>query len=60
MGLDTCSKCGVHLQEFLTGRKTFKGKPYCKTCYYEEIGKILEEHPIGGPILRPPVPEAKV
>jgi hypothetical protein len=22
--------------------------------------KILEEHPIGGPILRPPVPEAKV
>jgi hypothetical protein len=59
MGLDTCSKCGAHLQEFLTGRRMFKGEPYCKMCYYEEMGNILEEHPLGGPILRPLIPEAK-
>ena len=30
MGLDTCSKCGVHPQEFLTGRRMFKGEPLQK------------------------------
>jgi len=59
MGLDTCSKCKVPLQEFLTGRKELKGNLYCKKCYYEEIGKILEEHPLGGPILKPIAPETK-
>ncbi len=57
MGLDTCNGCGIHLQEFLTGRKTFKGKLYCKACYYEIVGEILEEHPLGGPILRPLFPK---
>ncbi len=37
----------------------FKGELYCKMCYYEEMGNILEEHPLGGPILRPLIPEAK-
>jgi len=41
----------------LTGRKTFKGKLYCKACYYEIVGRILEEHPLGGPILRPLFPK---
>jgi len=53
MGLDRCSRCEVPLQGFLTGRREIKGHLYCKKCYYEELGDILEEHPLGGPILKP-------
>ena len=52
MGLDNCSRCEVPLQGFLTGRREIKGHLYCKKCYYEELGDILEEHPLGGPILK--------
>jgi len=47
--MDTCKKCGVHIQEFITGRKKVSGELYCKHCYYEELGKVIEKHPLQGP-----------
>lgn len=49
MTLDNCKKCGVHIQEFITGRKKIDEDLYCKNCYYEELGKFIEENPIGAP-----------
>jgi len=41
-----CAYCGVLLQETITGnRKAPQGRA-CSDCYYEEIGKGIEEHPI--------------
>jgi hypothetical protein len=25
-------------------------KPVCRKCYFEELGKVVDEHPIGIPI----------
>ena len=42
----TCAYCGVLLQETITGsRKAPKGRA-CSDCYYEEIGKGIEENPV--------------
>lgn len=49
MAIDTCSKCGIPIQEFLTGRKHIDSALYCKDCFYEEFGKVIEAHPIGRP-----------
>jgi len=27
--------------------KKIDGKPTCEDCYYDELGKVIEEHPIG-------------
>jgi hypothetical protein len=41
-----CAYCGVLLQETITGnRKAPRGRA-CSDCYYEEIGKGIEDHPV--------------
>ena len=55
--VDKCSKCGVVIQEFLTGRKKIDGQVYCEDCYFDELGTIVEKHPIGGPLLKPLIPQ---
>ena len=42
-----CSKCQIPVQEFITGKKKIDGKVYCKSCYYEELGNLVEEMPMG-------------
>ncbi len=38
-------KCG---REIL-GRHRIDGVPVCKDCYYEGLGRVVEQHPIGVP-----------
>lgn len=47
MAIDKCTKCDVPIQEFITGRKKIGDKLYCKSCYYEELGELIESSPIG-------------
>jgi hypothetical protein len=49
MTVDKCTICGKEIREFLTGRKAIDGKMYCRSCYYDEVGRMVEEHPIGTP-----------
>lgn len=49
MTVDKCTVCGTEIREFLTGRKEIDGKTYCRSCYYERVGRMVEEHPIGTP-----------
>jgi formylmethanofuran dehydrogenase subunit E len=45
-----CTECGTKLHGFLTGKKKINGKPYCKECYYQHLGKVIEKYPIGAPL----------
>jgi formylmethanofuran dehydrogenase subunit E len=47
---DNCTKCGKKIHGFLTGKKKIDGKPYCKECYYQELGEVVEKYPIGSPL----------
>jgi len=47
--MERCNKCGIKIQESITGREKFDGKTHCKNCYYELAGEIFENHPIGVP-----------
>jgi hypothetical protein len=47
MAMDKCTKCNVSIQEFITGRKKIGDKLYCKSCYYEDLGDLIESSPIG-------------
>jgi hypothetical protein len=38
---------GILLQGSDDEPKRIEGNPVCRDCYYEELGKIVEEHPIG-------------
>lgn len=42
----TCVYCGVKLQEAITGNRKAPLGRACSDCYYEEIGKLIESHPI--------------
>lgn len=53
MAVDTCKECGVPIQEFITGRKKIRNEFYCKKCYYKKLGELIEERPIGSPLLVP-------
>lgn len=47
-GLETCCACNVPLQESKTGcHRCGDGKHVCSRCYYEIIGRELDDHPIG-------------
>jgi hypothetical protein len=41
-----CAYCGVLLQETITGNRKAPLGNACSDCYYEEIGKGIEEHPV--------------
>ena len=44
---DTCKKCGTQLSEFSTERKKIGDELHCNNCYCEELGKLVEQCPIG-------------
>lgn len=46
---ERCSCCKVPLQEAITGYRTFGGKTYCSDDYFEEMGRLVEQHPVGLP-----------
>jgi hypothetical protein len=54
MATDKCAKCGKELHEFTTGRKMIAGSYYCRSCYYQEAGRVFEENPIGHSAPRKP------
>ncbi len=41
-----CVKCSTPLQETLTGKRQLADGDACSDCFYEELGKLVEEHPI--------------
>lgn len=42
----SCAICGRPLQETVTGnRRTAQGYA-CSDCYFDELGKLVEEHPV--------------
>ncbi len=44
-----CAECEIVLQEAITGcRETHKGY-MCSDCYYDMMGEMAEEYPIGIP-----------
>lgn len=45
-GITGCASCGVPLQESLTGCRKCGDEYVCSDCYFEQIGKELEEFPI--------------
>ena len=44
-----CVYCGVPLQETITGKRHTDSGDACSDCYYAELGKIIENHPIVSP-----------
>jgi ribosome-binding protein aMBF1 (putative translation factor) len=41
-----CAICGRPLQETVTGnRRTARGH-LCSDCYFDELGRVIEEHPV--------------
>jgi len=44
--VQSCSKCGTLLQETLTGKRQISTGDACSDCYYEELGALVEQHPI--------------
>ena len=45
-----CARCGAKLHESRTGMRRIGGDTcVCSSCYFEEIGKVIDEAPIGIP-----------
>ena len=42
----SCYKCRRPLQETLTGNRRTDRGAVCSDCYYEELGRAIEEHPV--------------
>ena len=47
LATEHCSKCGVELQETLTGKRSTPCGVACSDCYFDELGAEIEKHPIG-------------
>ncbi len=41
-----CCTCGVPLQETITGKRKTSGGFACSDCYYELLGREVEERPL--------------
>lgn len=44
---EQCNTCGVILQECKTGNRNGQ----CSDCYYDDLGKTIDEQPISTPIV---------
>ena len=44
--MTNCNKCGTTIQEFLTGKHNVEEGVNCDECFFDELGKIVESHPI--------------
>jgi hypothetical protein len=52
-GTIACDSCGVPLQESITGNRPLAdGTHRCSDCYYDEMGKEIDDHPIFMPRIR--------
>ena len=49
MGIWTCSRCGKKWEDDESDCERIDGKPACQDCYYDELGKHVDKHPIGLP-----------
>jgi hypothetical protein len=47
--ISKCAKCGIWLQESVTGSRDTSNGPMCSDCYFEEWGAIVERYPISTP-----------
>jgi hypothetical protein len=43
---ELCPKCGIPLQETITGKRPTPDGDACSDCYYEEVGAIIEMSPL--------------
>ena len=50
--IETCSVCGVPLQEAIHGYRPVGNAASCSDCYFCEISNLIDQHPIGKPIAR--------
>jgi hypothetical protein len=41
-----CCQCGVLLQETITGKRKTPDGEACSDCYYEQLGDLVEQHPV--------------
>jgi len=44
-----CVSCSCELRENISGYRRSDGGPRCSDCYFEEMSRIIEQHPIGLP-----------
>ena len=44
-----CKSCNITLDNEITGLEPVSDGFVCRECYYEEWGRIVEEHPICSP-----------
>jgi hypothetical protein len=44
-----CASCGTTLHETTTGNRLTSDGCMCSDCYFVQLGKEIEEHPIGVP-----------
>lgn len=45
-----CAECGSRLHESMTGmRKVGEQKCLCSSCYFEKMGEVIDNYPIGIP-----------
>jgi len=44
-----CAQCGVTLHETTTGNRHTAQGCMCSDCYYADLGREIEAHPIGVP-----------
>lgn len=49
-GIETCSTCHIPLQEAITGYRRVGDGAKCADCYFCEISKMIDQHPIGRPM----------
>ncbi len=49
--LESCTNCGVPLQEALAGyRKTELGT-HCSDCYFDALSEMIDQYPVGKPLI---------
>jgi hypothetical protein len=41
-----CAICGRLLQETITGSRSTDDGSVCSDCYYDQVGDVIEQHPI--------------
>lgn len=49
-GVEVCVSCNVPLQETITGYRPGNDGIRCSDCYFSEISKVIDEHPVGRPM----------
>lgn len=42
----SCPYCKVDLQETITGKRPTPRGSACSDCYHEQVGELVEQHPI--------------